>query len=47
MSFNPDPNKEAETIKKKKNKANREDHLPLAFNNNNMLEANSQRHSSP
>ena len=43
MSFNPDPSKQAqEVIFSRKTK--KEYHPPLAFNNNNVLETNSQKH---
>ena len=43
MSFNPDPSKQAqEVIFSRKTK--KEYYPPLAFNNNNVLETNSQKH---
>ena len=43
MSFNPDPSKQAqEVIFSRKTK--KEYHPPLAFNNNNVSETNSQKH---
>ena len=43
MSFNPDPSTQAqEVIFSRKTK--KEYHLPLAFNNNNVSETNSQKH---
>ena len=43
MSFNPDPSKPAqEVIFSRKTK--KEYHTPLAFNNNNVSETNSQKH---
>ena len=43
MSFNPDPSKQAqEVIFSRKTK--KEYHPPLAFNSNNVLETNSQKH---
>ena len=43
MSFNPDPSKQTqEVIFSKKTK--KEYHTPLAFNNNNVSETNSQKH---
>ena len=45
MSFNPDPSKQAqEAIFSRKTK--KEYHLPVAFNDNNVSETNSQKHLS-
>ena len=43
MSFNPDPNKQAQEVIFSR-KINMQDHAPLIFNNNNASEANSQKH---
>ena len=43
MSFNTDPNKQTQELILSR-KINREDHPPLVFNNNNLSEANSQKH---
>ena len=43
MSFNPDPSKQAQKVIFNR-KTKKEYHLPLAFNNNNVLETNSQKH---
>ena len=42
MSFNPDPSKQTHIIFSRKTK--KEYHPPLAFNNNNVSETNSQKH---
>ena len=42
MSFNPDPNKQAQEVKFSR-KINKEDHPSLAFDNSNTSEANSQK----
>ena len=43
MSFNPDPSKQAQEVTFSR-KAKKEYHPPLAFDNNNVLETNSQKH---
>ena len=43
MSFNPDPGKQAEEVIFSR-KTKKEYHPPLAFNNNNVSETNSQKH---
>ena len=43
MSFNPDPNKQAQEVIFSR-KINMQDHAPLIFNNNNASEAKSQKH---
>ena len=43
MSFNPDPSKQAQEVMFSR-KTNKKYHLPLAFNNNNVSEINSQKH---
>ena len=48
MSFNPDPNKQAQKVtfstKTKKKNNNKKDHSPLAFNSNDLSETNAQKH---
>ena len=41
MRFDPDPSKQAQDLIGKQKKEN---HPPLAFNNNYVLESNSQKH---
>ena len=43
MSFNPDPSKQAQEVIFSR-KLNEEYHPPLAFNNNNVPETDSQKH---
>ena len=43
MSFNPDPSKQAQEIIFSR-KVNKDYHTPLAFNNNNVPETDSQKH---
>ena len=43
MSFNPDPSKQAQEVIFSR-KIKKEYHPSLAFNNNNLLETNSQKH---
>ena len=43
MSFNPDPSKQAQEVLFSR-KLNKYYHLPLAFNNNNLPETDSQKH---
>ena len=45
MSFNPDPSKQAQEVILSR-KAKKEHLPPLAFNNNNASETNSQKHVS-
>ena len=44
MSFNPDPNKQAQEVIFSRKTTKKEYHPPLAFNNNNVWETNSQKH---
>ena len=43
MSFNPDPSKQAQEVMFSR-KSNKDYHPPLAFNNNNVPETDSQKH---
>ena len=43
MSFNPDPSKQAQVVVFSR-KLNKDFHPPLAFNNNNVPETDSQKH---
>ena len=43
MSFNPDPSKQAQEVIFSR-KTNKDYHPPLAFNNNNVQETDSQKH---
>ena len=43
MSFNPDPNKQAQEVIFSR-KLKKVCHLPLRFNNNNVAQASSQKH---
>ena len=43
MRFNPDPSKQAHEVMFSR-KTKKEYHPPLNFNNNNVLETNSQKH---
>ena len=43
MSFNPDPSKQAQAVIFSR-KTKKEYHPPLAFNNDNVLETNLQKH---